>query len=164
MRPDFFYIYWTLREIKMPTPQQIKLIQIARRQVGLEESAYRILLRNVANVDSCTKLGNRGVEDVMAVLEDMGFRQIDQPGDYWRQKVRQRESGECPERMVRLIFALAAETKYEASGMALRHSHGRTEIVEQLEYREAYEVIEALKAIKERDAAAEAKMATKENL
>ena len=96
----------------------------------------------------------------MAVMEDMGFRTIDSPGDYWRRKVQVRESGaECPERMAYLIHRLAGETRYAASGMALRHSHGRTDLVEQLEPREAYEVIEALKVIKERYEIAEVRHA-----
>lgn len=143
----------------MPTAQQVKLIQIARRQVGLDEPAYRMLLHNVAGVDSCKLLDNPGVEDVMAVMEDMGFRMAGEPAFYWRGKVSARGSI-CGERMAMKINALCAYTKFEAAGMAERMSKGRTRIVEQLGPREAYNVIEALKKMINRQDAEGAKEIT----
>src|SRR4051794_34530291 len=83
----------------MPTNLQLKLIHIAYRQANLEEAQYRTILRNVAGVESAKDLDQAGFEDVMAVIEDCGFREKQKPGDYWRNKVRAR-GGAAGERMV----------------------------------------------------------------
>jgi hypothetical protein len=134
----------------MPTTQQIQIIQIARRQVGLDESDYRLLLWNVAGVESCKELDNVGVEDFLAVLEDMGFRTIDKPGDYWREKVQSRASGRIGERMVYRIRVEARGGKYPLESICLRLTKGRTSNVEELNVYEAVKVFEAFVAIGDR--------------
>jgi phage gp16-like protein len=130
----------------MPTAQQVKIIQIARRQVGLDEARYRMLLHNVAGVQSCNDLDNPGVEDVMAVMEGLGFATTDRPADYWRTK----SLGLCSERMHYKIRALAGEAGYDADGFAQRMSRVGAQGVEDLDGFEAWKVIEALKAIVDR--------------
>lgn len=133
----------------MPTPLQLKLIHVAARQVGLNDAAYRVLLRNVADAKSAKDLGQAEYEDVMAVMEDQGFRTLGQPDDYWRGKVRRRDFEAGP-RMVRKIEAMAAETNYKVAGLCMRFSLGRTDRVEQLSPLEAYNAVEMLKAVIER--------------
>jgi phage gp16-like protein len=133
----------------MITKQQIILIHVAQSRVRLNELQYRTLLHNVAGVETCKDLDQAGVEDVMAVFEDMGF-QDKEGGNYWREKVRRRGS-ECGERMRRKIEAMAAETKYPLGALVHRMSNKRTDKVELLYPREAWQLIEALKAIIDRN-------------
>jgi hypothetical protein len=137
----------------MPTISQIKTIQLGRRCCDLNDTAYRTLLRNVAGVESSKALDNRGVEDVLAVMEDLGFDSHPGGETYWRDKVRARGQF-CGERMAHKIHALAAEISYEAGSLARRLSGGRTDVVEQLDPHEAWAVIEAMKAIADRQAPA----------
>jgi len=137
----------------MPTPLELKLIHMAYRQAGLEEEHYRMILRNVAGVESAKLLSQTDLENVMAVLEDSGFRHAGKPADYWRSKVALRGSI-CGERMVRKIEDLAAGQKYDLAGLCRRVSAERVARVDKLMPREAYQLIEALKAICARQAKA----------
>ena len=137
----------------MPTRPQIIVVQQAKRAVGLNDAQYRTLLRNVAGVESSKLLDNRSLEDVMAVLEDLGAR--DHPGGptYWRNKVRRRNAV-GGERMVHKIHALARAIPHPPAGLCLRMSGRRTDQPEQLTPVEA-KVIEALKAILDRRSTAD---------
>ena len=137
----------------MPTALQIKLIHVAAKQVRLNERQYRLLLGNVGGVESSKHLDNSGVEDVMAVLEDLGFRGRD--GEtYWRDKVARRGIF-GNERMVRKVHALAGESRYQLPALCLRFSHHRTAMVDELDPREMWELIEMLKASNVREASTE---------
>jgi hypothetical protein len=140
---------------QMATKPQIQLVQIARRQCGLNEPQYRMLLANVASVASTTQLDNTQVEDVMDVLESMGFVDRDHGAGYWAGKV-QRRGHAVNERMLRKIEAMAAETKYPLGALVRRMTSKRTDRPEQLLPREAWQLIEALKAIIDRPESAPA--------
>src|SRR5690242_14136197 len=127
----------------MPTPSHIKTIQLGRRIVGLNDAQYRTLLRNVADVESCTKLDNRGVEDVLAVMEDMGFDSHPAGKTYWRDKVRARGHA-CGERMVHKILTLAREQRYELEALCRRFSGGRADNPAELTPAEGWKLIEML--------------------
>lgn len=129
----------------MPTPNQIKVIHDGKRSVGLNESQYRLLLKNVAGVESSKQLDNRGVEDVLAVFEDLGFDSHPAGRTYWRDKVARRREHGCPERMAHKIHAFALP--YPLAALVRRMSGGRTDVVEELDAHEAYNLIEAAKAI-----------------
>ena len=133
----------------MPTRPQIIAVQKAKRAVGLNDAQYRTLLRNVAGCESSKDLDNRSLEDVMAVLEDMGAQQHPAGPTYWRNKVRRRNAV-GGERMVHKIHALARAIPHPPAGLCLRMSGRRTDQSEQLTPVEAYKVIEALKAIFDR--------------
>lgn len=136
----------------MPTRPQIIAIQQGRRHCRLNDDQYRTLLRNVAGVESSKELDNRGVEDVLAVLEDSGFDSHPAGPTYWRDKVRLRGSS-CGERMARKIHALAGDPaqRYDLAAMCRRMSGGRTAVVEELLPREAWQLIEGFKAIVARE-------------
>ena len=76
----------------MPTPLEMKLVHVARRQAGLGEEQYRMVLRSVAGVESAKALSQTDLENVMAVFEDSGFRHAGKPADYWRMIVSLRRS------------------------------------------------------------------------
>ena len=131
----------------MPTSIQLRMIHVAARQVGLNDDQYRMLLRNVADAESSKNLGQADFEDVMAVLEDMGFRGTGGvSADYWRNRVQMR-GDLASTRMVFKIREMAKEITVPMGALCRRHSHGRTEIPGELEPAEAYNVIEAMKDI-----------------
>lgn len=138
----------------MPTPLQLRMIHVAARQAGLidadGDARYRLLLNNVAGADSAKSLDQSEFEDVMEVIEAMGF--VDTKGaGYWANKVALRRSCANP-RMVRKIIELQKQQdRYPLASVCLRHSDGRTDRVEQLLPREAWKVIEMLKAVVERE-------------
>ncbi len=135
------------------TPLQLKLIHIARRQVDLNEEQYRTLLHNVAGVESSRDLSNYDFEDVMAVLEDLGFRDTSGDPERWRRKVRMRgQKGN--ERMIFKIRQLHAQgqCRYPLDSLARQFSGNRADQVEQLRPREAWGLIEMLKDLAEREA------------
>ena len=133
----------------MPTPTQTKLIHVAAKQVGLNDTRYRMLLRNLGDVDSSKKLTPQAFEDCMAVLEDMGFRGSG-AANYWREKVRLRGMF-GNERMARKIHAMATECRYSLPALCLRFSLQRTDQVERLDPREQYALIEMLKDVQARE-------------
>jgi hypothetical protein len=109
----------------MPTRPQIIAIQKARRQLQLNEAQYRTLLWNTAGVESSKDLDNAGVEDVMAVLEDLGFDSHPGGKTYWRDKVARRGS-RANERVVHKINELAAQSRYDLAALCERFSQGRS--------------------------------------
>lgn len=132
------------------TPSQIQTVQIARRQLHLDEADYRQILREVGKVSgenpSCKSLTNRSFEDVMAHFEHMGFRHVNKPEDYWRKKTFNRGifSGS---REVDLIERLSRQLpRYKLGGLCLRFSDGRVERPDQLSAKEAHQLIEMLKS------------------
>jgi hypothetical protein len=131
------------------TSQQLKLIHLAYRQAKLTEGQYRIILANTAGVESAKELDNVGFEDVMAVIEDSGFADT-KGSDYWRDKVRRRGC-EPGARMRRKILMLAQDCKYPLGALVRRFSDKRTDDVEQLYPREAWKLIEGLKAMVARE-------------
>jgi hypothetical protein len=137
------------------TKDQYSVIHIAAKAVGLNESQYRTLLRNVAGVESSKQLDNARFEDVMATLEDLGFGARNGAGQsipsvYWRNKVRDR-GGQANARMIHLIRRLAPLQTYNLAGLVGKASGGRTGEVEMLYPREAWKLIEQLKAIVSRE-------------
>lgn len=154
------------------TNEQIKLIHVAARQVGLidqdgDAARYRLMLSNVGGVESSKQLTNEGLEDCMALMEDMGFsmqreRQIERASfmgvkgsirpqsTYWRDRVARR-SRFANSRMVWKILELAKEQRYELAAMCRRTSEGRVDDPEQLTPREAWNLIEGFKAIMDRE-------------
>ena len=130
----------------MPTPLQLRLIHIAYRQAGLAEEHYRLILRNVARVDSAKELTQAGFEDVMAGIEESGFQERGKAANYWRSKVARRGVF-CGERMANRIVSLAAGQAYDLEGLCRRVSDQRVDRVNRLTPREGYNLIEMLKAM-----------------
>jgi hypothetical protein len=156
------------------TRDQLKLIHIAAHQVGLivgkDDARYRLLLKNAAGVESAKDLSNAQFEDVMAVLEDLGFSKergwaMDRSSfsasggsasrvqsSYWRDKVAARGSQANARMVWKIRDLLKTEHRYEARALCRRMSQGRTDEVDKLTPREAWNLIEMLKEVEQREA------------
>lgn len=129
---------------------QLRAVHVAVKQVGMDDPAYRLMLRNVAKVQSAKDLNNRSFEAVMAVLEESGFRDPHKAGDYWRSKAA--NQGNASERQVHHIIGLAESCRYDLEALCRRFSGNRTQFVEKLTGREAWQLTEMLKAVNQREA------------
>lgn len=140
------------------TKPQLQLIHVARRQVeklsggAFDDAAYRLLLWNIARARSSTQLSNTGLEEVMAFFESRGFVDSHNGEGYWQRKVDERDRF-ANQRLIQKIHALIPQTTYKLEGLCLRFSNGRTDQVQKLDPREAYNLIEMLKAVAERNQA-----------
>lgn len=54
-------------------PDKLKLVHVAKRQVGMADEIYRAMLREVANVDSSKQLDPAGFAAVMNRFKALGF-------------------------------------------------------------------------------------------
>lgn len=133
------------------TKPQLILLQTARRQVPAlrDDGPWRLLLHNVARVTSTKDLNNRTFEAVMAMLEALGFRDRYKRPNHYRRKITARGHDVSAEQIYKMV-ALAQEAGLELDGFCRRMTGGRTDCVGDLEPFEAYNVIEALKAIVQR--------------
>src|SRR4051794_38249656 len=99
------------------TPKQHQLLRTAAfKALKLNELQYRTILRNTAGVESSKDLTNQSFENVMAVLEDMGFVYFGHGSNYWRDKVAARGS-QAGERQVDYINRLIANSPYPLKGL-----------------------------------------------
>lgn len=141
----------------MPTSKQLAMIHIEAARAGLIEKGNRIpfnnLLRNVGGVGSSKDLSQAAFEDCMAVIEDTIDGKGLRAGRYWRDKVALR-GGVANPRMTAKIHALAKESRYQIGALCLRFSDDRTWAPEKLYPREAWQLIEMLKASNAREAGA----------
>jgi hypothetical protein len=131
------------------TNLQLKILHIARREIGIDEPDWRTILRSIGHVQSSKDLTNSDFEDVMAYLEGRGYRQPGKPADYWRQTIDARGTA-ADRRQVFLIEQLIPSSGYELAGLCHRFSDGRTDDVSHLRPREAHGLIEMLKAVGKR--------------
>lgn len=131
---------------------QVKLVQLARKRVGWNDPQYRMALLNAGGVESSKQLDQAGFENVMAILEDSGFADDRHPADYWRGRVAARGSM-CGPRMLHKIEELAPLQRYPLPSLCERFSAGRTDQVRKLAPREAWKLIDMLKAVIARDGA-----------
>ncbi len=133
----------------MAAKHQIRAIKTAQSWLAkhrdFTDQAYRTLLRSVAGVESCTQLGNTGFEQVMAVMEAMGFQSHERGPRYWRDK-----ADRDGDRAVWKIEAMCAEYGISAAGFVRRMTSGRTDRIADLDAREVWKIIEALKQMIER--------------
>lgn len=131
------------------TNLQLKILHIARREVGIDEPDWRTILRSIGHVQSSKDLTNSDFEDVMAYLEGRGYRHPGKPADYWRSTIDARGTA-ADRRQVFLIEKLIDGSGYELAGLCHRFSDGRTDDVSHLRPREAHNLIEMLKNVKSR--------------
>ncbi|PTP90111.1 gp16 family protein [Vibrio splendidus] len=54
--------------------QLIQLIHVAKRELILDDVTYRLLLANITDKASCSKMGIKELESVLAEMESKGFK------------------------------------------------------------------------------------------
>lgn len=65
-----------MRTTKLPADQRkrlIRLIHVAKRQLGLEEEEYRTLLEVATGLDSCSKMSDAQLNAVYQAMQRCGF-------------------------------------------------------------------------------------------
>jgi phage gp16-like protein len=152
------------------TANQIKLVKMAVRQLGMDDDTYREMLQSVAGVDSCTMLDQDGFELVLDHLRACGFKK--EPGRHeysgfirhkmkWRDALGRRRSGHMatPAQLAAIETAWDAMKWYWAKDgfgnreLALRgflQARFKTSDLRFLDFLQAHNCIEALKAMQER--------------
>ena len=129
------------------TGKELGLIHMAAKATGLNDPQYRTALRNCGGVESAKSLTQSGFENVMALFEERGWRQVGQPENYWRGKVAARGSL-CGDRLIyKIISLIGVDFPYTLEGMCKRISQGRVDQLDKLTPGEALNMVEALKAI-----------------
>lgn len=136
------------------TPAQIQLVQVAKRQLQLEDGLYRQILAAYGDgVKSCTDLTTVGFERVMAFFESRGFRFDGHRETYFRDLAALRDRFASPQQ-VRLIQELSAKVqRYPLDSLCRRRSGGRATEPSKLTPQQAWDLIEQLKSMAAREAA-----------
>ncbi|MCE5184959.1 MAG: regulatory protein GemA [Planctomycetaceae bacterium] len=148
----------------MLSKNQIILIQTAARKAGLRNGSrrerYDLVLRQYRNrkgepVTSCKELTDQQIDDFLAICESLGWRYPGKSETYCRDKAAQ-SSNHTSYGQMEAIKHLSGDLGFASGGNSClakfisRMTHGRCDNTVQLSRREAYNVIEALKAILER--------------
>jgi hypothetical protein len=139
------------------TIKQIRLVKVAAKGADLIGQAgdgrYRLLLMKYKQssgspVMSCKQLDNSQLEDLLAICESYGWRMPGQPEDFYRKKVAT-GAGHASFAMQEGIRHLAGDL-----GWPIHHLHdfiekmtGRIAAISDLTPKEAFKVVEGLKAI-----------------
>lgn len=58
----------------MNRAKAIQLIHIARSKLDITDDAYRLMLRNLTSKDSCSKMNDRELANVLSHLRGRGFK------------------------------------------------------------------------------------------
>lgn len=142
---------------------QIKLIQTAARAAGIrdgkQDGRYRFLLAQYKKSNgqicvSCKDLNNYQVDDFLAICESQGWRHTGKSETHYRDKVARSYDGS------RASYAQQEAIRYLAGDLGFHPQAGNTflakflmrmtrdqvDCIERLSSRQAYNVIEALKA------------------
>jgi len=137
---------------------QIKLVQTAVRTAGLryknDDGRYRLLLRQYrqpggAPVSSCTQLNHSQLEDLLAICESFGWRHPGKAADFYRKKIK-RPGHAASFAQQAAIQHLAGDLGWgdsQLAGMIERMTQARKRLVSELTSRQAYNLIEAMKAM-----------------
>ena len=146
----------------MPNNDQIKLIQTAARMAGLrngkQDGRYRMVLaqyrdRNRRPVTSCKDMTNAQIDDFLAICEALGWRYPGKPETYCRDRIKIYDGDYASFAQREAIRHLAGDMGFLPIGNSclehfiLRMTQRRTDAVETLTQKEAYNVIEAMKAM-----------------
>jgi len=150
----------------MLTKDQIKLIQIAVRAAGIRtprnDGRYRLLLGqylqpNGSPVTSCKQLNHGQLEDLLAICEAYGWRMPGKNDTYYRLKRARTENmaSFAQQEAIRYLAGDMGWYDYQLEGLLKRMTGGFATNVIGLSPAQAYDVIEALKAMYSRQAGKE---------
>lgn len=137
----------------MLNQNQIKLLQTALRAAGLrgaDETRYRLLLSHY-RVASSKQLTQVQLDDLLAICEGLGWCRPGYAPDHYRRKtLGASASGLASTPQRQAIRHLAGDLGWDADQLAglIRRLTGQSaRLIEQLTNREAYNLIEAMKAM-----------------
>lgn len=141
---------------------QIKLVQTAVRAAGLRtkrfDGRYRMLLAqykqsNGRPVKSCKQLNNSQLDDLLAICEAHGWRLPGKPDNHYRFKVATQLSiaSFAQQSAVKHLAGDLGWNDVQLTGMLRRMTGGFVTNVAALSPAQAYNIIEALKAILSRE-------------
>ncbi len=143
----------------MPSKQQIRLINMAAREVGLRtkqsDKRYYMLLgqykqSNGRMATSCKQLNNSQIEDFLAICESLGWRYPGKAQDHFREKVAGRDESAASFAQQSTIFKLAGDLGWmdnNLAGFVKKMTKERTASVADMSKAEASKIIEGLKNI-----------------
>ena len=137
---------------------QIILVQMAVKQAGIREpkadGRYRLLLAqykqpNGSPVKSCKQLNNSQLEDMLAICEAHGWRMPGKQEDFFRKKVE--TSGNyasyAQQQAIKHLAGDLGWNERNLSGFVILMTNERAANIAMLTPKEAWKIIEALKAI-----------------
>ena len=146
---------------------QIKLLQTAVKAAGIrtatDDGRYRLLLGQYRRgsgkpVTSCKDLTNDQVNDILAICESMGWRHPNKSETFYRDKIQNNYTDPAGDFA---SFAQQSAIKHLANdlgwttenlnGMIARMTGGHTNSLSSISPHEAHKIIEALKAMFQRD-------------
>lgn len=90
---------------------QMKLLHLAVKQVGMDDGAYRLMLKNVCGVESSKSLTLDGFRSVMEHLKRCGFQKVHAEQEFtgyvarlhkWQQAVGERPGMATPAQLARI--------------------------------------------------------------
>jgi len=150
----------------MLNKQQITLVQIAVKRAGFRtkqsDGRYRMLLSQYKQPDgrkatSCKQLNNSQLDDLLAICEAHGWRCPGKPEDFFRQKVAiSKTAGDVSSfAQQQAIKNLAGDLGWndrQLAGLIERLTGGKESNIAALTSRQAFNTIEALKAMVGREA------------
>lgn len=138
---------------------QIRLVKTACRKAGLitktgEDGRYRLLLAqykapNGRPVRSCRDLTNRQLDDLLAICESLGWRCPGKDGDYFRRKnaKKQEFASFVQQEAIRHLKGDLGMDELQLLKFIDRMTKGKISAISMLSTRDAYNIIEALKAM-----------------
>ena len=145
----------------MLNKQQVILIQTAARAAGLrngsQDGRYRMVLAQY-RVKSCKDMTNAQIDDFLAICEALGWRYPSKPETFCRDRIKAYDGDYASFAQREAIKHLAGDMGLSAGiggdclkQFILRMTKQRTDALELLNQKEAYNIISALKAILERN-------------
>jgi hypothetical protein len=135
------------QEPLMISPAQIRTIDLASHQAGLDQSQYLSILRDAAGVGSSRELTQPAFLGVMSILEDFGYREEGKPENFWRTQIAGKGSLCGPWMCAKLLSLRGHDPHFPLAASCQRVSGGRVDRVDRLTPREAFELIGVLKGI-----------------
>ena len=133
------------------TRAQLRLLQVARKQVQMSEESYSLALVEYGGVNSATDLDGRGFDLVMAVMSGWGFKR-ELPGRPAPKGLDGRPGFASPEQLafVRTLWAEWSGSEDDAALCAWLERYHHVSALRFLTAATAAKVITALKAMKRR--------------
>ena len=132
---------------------QIKIIKIAQKQLGIEEPEYRAMLRQYFEVSSCTELTHRQADTLIKEFEQRGFVRTGAPRPqfYGRKRPRAHNLVDLPSPQIMAKIAhLAKDVRWDYQDGYERWVMKKYHVARPRTMHEAIMIVEGLKAMRAR--------------